>query len=1445
VSPLIVSYSRADEAFVRPLRDDLKRAGFTVWLDRDDMPSRMRGFRQEYVEASVDATRMLLVVSPASMRSPEVTFEWRSALEHCVVIVPALLAGDETQLPTELRKQSLNVVDVRPSRPYADTLTALVRILREPLIPPGPFLTDVPELPAHFLPRPDDLARVENALLAENRGPTVISSVRRTAALQGMGGVGKSVVAASFARLCETRRRYKDGVAWLRLGREADASRAVAGLARVLSPNIDAARALDQTELGALLANRHCLIVLDDVWTLAQVTPFRDALGPGGRLLVTTRDGGLTRALGAQEIALAVLDARQARALLADWAGTTVDALTPEALEVLEQCQRLPVAIAMAGAMVRGRPERWVSVLTRLRDADLVHIQQTFPDYPYPDLMHVIDVSVAALVDDVVGTPLAAADVRQRYAELAAFGEDTSVPVDAIALLWRPAGLGAADVEDLVDLLVDRSLLTRDAGGRMSLHDLQVDYAVGMVGGVAPVRSRLLDAYRAAGGGHWWSAPDHGYFHDRLGRYLVSAARVSELHDLLAAEVDGVPAWYELSEHEDRIEGYAADLRLAWTQADAEPESAARVGLQARYALILSSLVSTSANVPPTLLDALVRHGVWKVRRALAFARQVPDPAERVRALAVLVPRLAGDERERMLDEAIATLGMISDDDEREQVGAVEALAGALPEPKPQGRLQELLEGIERIPSASVQALVLDIIERHLSGPSLVDAQVIARRIDEPRFALRAQLVLAARRPAKERRAIHDEVLAEIRALAPHAWHAEILAMIAAHRPAADHDALLDEAEIIVGGSPRARAADGQVAFRVAIHATGIRRRRLLERAVMPGELEAPLTAAERLAGYAETLAVDERPTLLTGLRAITHRYSRIIGLAGMATRLPAEARTDIAREVLVEALQEQESRQSWDSLSAARLVGALAAVSGSLTPAEQGDIARQIRLLRGPAFQADAWVARARSLAPHERGPALVEALEALARIPEQREVTTRLAELAPLLTPDLLARAGDIAAEVREQGGRIHGMIRFLPFLPPAERAEAVSMALDVIEGYADASSDSVGHRQTQDLKALTAEPLSDELWTRALDVMLRVESPRHRADVLALAAARMPAGLRARASLEAHQAAQALTATRPLARIEEKLLLFPLFDEAARQVALQEIHDLLSGLDDAYDVARATVLALSWLSPAQSTAWLDEALEAARRDLKYEERAEALLVPHLTAAHLEALVEEYTDATDVEEPLVTAMVQRLAELDQGVAALGFLAENARGFKLLSGLRKVIPHLPASAIADADELIERVEHEPSRDELMASLCARLATLHETGEALARARALRTGRGDVATASSVTALAMVLPALSAAERAGVDAELASDLSTLEPSERSKLIRRLAPALAALQPSQLDEIWRRELERLSARPRTELLETLYALAPVLAALAGQPGVARVFRAVRQATAWWR
>jgi hypothetical protein len=504
----------------------------------------------------------------------------------------------------------------------------------------------------------------------------------------------------------------------------------------------------------------------------------------------------------------------------------------------------------------------------------------------------------------------------------------------------------------------------------------------------------------------------------------------------------------------------------------------------------------------------------------------------------------------------------------------------------------------------------------------------------------------------------------------------------------------------------------------------------------------------------------------------------------------------------------------------------------------------RRIETIAAPAARADAWIARARSLPAEGRGPALTEALQALARAPEQRHVTTALAELAPLLAPDLLAQASDIAAEVREEGGRIHGMIRFVPFLPPAEREEALRMALDVIARYADTSPSAVGYRQAQDLKVLAAEPLSDGLWTRTLDVMLGIESPRYRAEVLGVAAPRMPPALRGRAESEAHQAAQTVTPTTPFARIEERLLLFPLLDAAARQARLQDIRAKLPGLDDAYEFARATIAALPWLTPTESTAWLDDALGAARRDLKYGERAEALLTPHLAAPQLETLVEEYGHAGEVEQPLVAAVAGRLAELGQADRGLQFLAENARSAGLQSGLRDMIPHLPAAAIPDADELLERVDYVPSRQELEARLCGRLAALGEGREALVRARGLRTAPGGQSTVSSVTALAMVLPHLSAEDRAGVDAELAGDVSALEPSERSKLIRRLAPSLAALPPVQLDALWRRELERLSARPRTELLETLYALAPILAALAGQAGVAQVFHAIRRAITWW-
>src|SRR5205823_3862121 len=130
--------------------------------------------------------------------------------------IPILRLGDYELVPLPLGK--LHGPDFRVERPYEDALTELVRILSAPIPSLGSFLSAIDALPPHFLPRPETMARIVETVLADTLQPTVITSAQRITALEGMGGVGKSVLAASFVHTCETRRAFTDGILWLKLG---------------------------------------------------------------------------------------------------------------------------------------------------------------------------------------------------------------------------------------------------------------------------------------------------------------------------------------------------------------------------------------------------------------------------------------------------------------------------------------------------------------------------------------------------------------------------------------------------------------------------------------------------------------------------------------------------------------------------------------------------------------------------------------------------------------------------------------------------------------------------------------------------------------------------------------------------------------------------------------------------------------------------------------------------------------------------------------------------------------------------------------------------------------------------------------------------------------------------------------------------------------------------
>ena len=98
----------------------------------------------------------------------------------------------------------------------------LRRVLKDPIPPLGALHGNLPGLPPHFQPRPDDFARVADTVLVDLKKPVTIAGPAALVVIHGMPGTGKSVVAAAFARSTAARRSFPYGVFRLAAGEEAD-----------------------------------------------------------------------------------------------------------------------------------------------------------------------------------------------------------------------------------------------------------------------------------------------------------------------------------------------------------------------------------------------------------------------------------------------------------------------------------------------------------------------------------------------------------------------------------------------------------------------------------------------------------------------------------------------------------------------------------------------------------------------------------------------------------------------------------------------------------------------------------------------------------------------------------------------------------------------------------------------------------------------------------------------------------------------------------------------------------------------------------------------------------------------------------------------------------------------------------------------------------------------
>ena len=322
------------------------------------------------------------------------------------------------------------------------------------------YLTAPPRV-ANYLERPEALHALRDALFAEDNRQSIALT-----ALHGMGGIGKTVLAKALTDDEVVQRAFPDGIVWITVGKErkgdfiADMREVAKALGDDLS-GYDSAMAC-ANQYRTTIRNKAALIVVDDVWSKADIEPLL-ADSPRSRFLFTTRNAAIGRFVAAREHRADLMDLQQSRELLGTWADVPVRDLPPVAETVIAECGRLPLALSVVGAMLRGTSKRfWTDTVELLRNADLSAIEDQLPE-GQQSFFRAVEVSFQTLKPDT----------QSRYRALAVLLEDMEAPLPVLQTLWN---VEEAEARRVIRHLADRSLALVDKGERIHLHDLQLDY---------------------------------------------------------------------------------------------------------------------------------------------------------------------------------------------------------------------------------------------------------------------------------------------------------------------------------------------------------------------------------------------------------------------------------------------------------------------------------------------------------------------------------------------------------------------------------------------------------------------------------------------------------------------------------------------------------------------------------------------------------------------------------------------------------------------------------------------------------------------------------------------------------------------------------------------------------------------------------------------------------
>ncbi|MAT99882.1 MAG: hypothetical protein CL608_22300 [Anaerolineaceae bacterium] len=383
---------------------------------------------------------------------------------HRQLMLLLALSGKRSAALTQYESCCEMLLEELGVEPAAATVALYEQILREEIQPdaqPISVETSTPvraapvQIPAavkHFVGRSTEAADIEKALCAADSLPVQ--------ALVGMGGIGKSSLAIQLARAVQ--KAFPDGVLWA----NAASSEPMAILESwAAAYGYDFTRIADLESMAAafrgVLAEKQVLIVLDDVTSVSRIRP----LLPGGdqcRVLLTTRDQDLARALNAQVWPLRELSPENGRLLLSAILGQNrVSAEADAADEICALLQNLPLALEITAQRLKSRPRRQLAEMAqRLRD-----------ETQRLSLLKISDREVR--ISFSVSWEALDAERRRVFALIGLFN-GRSFTAEAMAHI---ADMAQYPAEDRLFDLVNLSLLREEEGRRYRQHPLLADFA--------------------------------------------------------------------------------------------------------------------------------------------------------------------------------------------------------------------------------------------------------------------------------------------------------------------------------------------------------------------------------------------------------------------------------------------------------------------------------------------------------------------------------------------------------------------------------------------------------------------------------------------------------------------------------------------------------------------------------------------------------------------------------------------------------------------------------------------------------------------------------------------------------------------------------------------------------------------------------------------------------